>query len=520
VTLTLRPPEQRRGQHRAVPWTDHADRAAAVGLGCAIAIGAGAALSPYLGLAAAVVLIGLLVLRWWPDAVAALAIATIYSNAVVIGVQRGTVPSAAAALLIAALAFPILRTAWLDRRVAAPPASLWLVLIFAAVQCLSTLFSFAPDVAQAETITSLSQGILVYVLVAYAVVGTRSLVSVVNAVLFVGAALGALSIVQHLTGDYTNTFYGFAQISNALVPGGSTAGADLQPRLAGNIGETNRYGQVLAVLLPLVAARAATTRSILVRVLTIVAGLLIGGGVVFTYSRGAAVALAATMLTLTAMRWVRARWLVGAVVAVVVVALLTPGYADRLNTLSSVTGATALKGSNNAADNAVRGRTTEVLSAILAFADHPVLGVGPGVFPLVSPRYSEEVGIRPRLQEREAHNLFAGIAAETGVLGIGSFLFLLVRILTSLMAAARQWAALDRGRQVLARGFFAAVLVYIYSGMFLHLSYVRYFWLLLGLAAAAARLPGDETRLLTLPWRLRVPWRGRSRQQVPADTSA
>jgi putative inorganic carbon (hco3(-)) transporter len=459
-------------------------------LGCAV--GLLCALSPLAGIGMAL-LVGVLILfQWWRDSVAVLAIALIYSNAVVILAQRGTVPTAASALLLAALALVIMRDMVQNRSL--PPAlpGVPFVLLFAAMQCLSAMLSVAPDVAQAEFYSSLGEGIILFLLVGYAVRATGTLMSVVHALLFVGAVLGALSAIQNLTGDYTNTFFGFAGVSNASVPGGPEADENLQMRLNGNIGETNRYAQVLAVLLPLAAVRLATTSSVVVRLLTCLAAGLIGAGVVFTYSRGTAVALVATLITLVIMRWVRLRWLVGGVVMLVVLGLSVPGYAERLSSVTTILGATEQSGSSEAADNAVRGRTTEVIAALLVFADRPILGVGPDVFPVVYPEYAAQVGILPRLEEREAHNLYAGIAAETGLLGLIPFLLLLWRLVTGLARAAAQWWPVDRTRALLARGFLAAVLVYAYSGLFLHLSYVRYFWLLMALAAATARLPGSN----------------------------
>ncbi len=492
------------------------DLAVSLGLGGAMLLGILTAMFPLLGVGVAVLVVGILLLRFRPESISVLAVGLIYSNAVVIFAQRGTVPSSAGALLIAALGLSVIRRAYVERTVATSPLAMSLVLAFGAIECLSALFSIAPATAQTEVATTLTEGMLLFTVTAFAVADTKSLVGVVNALLLVGACLGALSLIQHLTGDYTNDFYGFAGVSDALVPGGSVPGQDLQPRLNGNIGETNRYAQVLAVLLPLAAARAAMTSSTVVRWLSILAGLLISGGIVYTYSRGTAVAIAAALITVTALRWVRLRWLVGGAVLGLVLVLATPGYGDRLLSLQAVTGATALQGSNAAADNAVRGRTTEVLAALLAFADHPVLGVGPGVFPSVYPQYAQQVGIRPRLQEREAHNLFAGTAAETGVFGLVTFVMILLTVLTGLAEAVRRWQPVDRGRQVLAQGFFAAILVYIYSGMFLHLSYVRYFWLLVALAAAAGRLPGQETR----PWTVGLPWRRRTRRPPGAPEPA
>ncbi|MGA8211194.1 MAG: O-antigen ligase family protein [Nocardioidaceae bacterium] len=479
-----------------------------IALGLAVLTGLLTAVSPLLGVAVAAVMVVLVVLARWRDAIPVLTIAVIYSNAVVIFAQQGTVPTAASGVLLAALGLTVLRRALDSGTVAVRPPGFAPVLAFAGVQCISALFSVAPEVAQADVISSLSEGTLLYVLVVYAVVETRTIMSVVNALLVVAAGLGALSLTQFLLGDYTNTFFGFAGVSNAVVPG-STAGTDLQQlRVNGNIGETNRYGQVLAVLLPLAVVRFAATSSRAMKVFAVASAVLMLCGIVLTYSRGTAVALVAILVTATLLRWMRARWLAGAVAVAAVIALTAPGYAERLDSLTTVAGVTELQGSSTAADNAVRGRATEIVSAVLAFADHPVLGVGPGAFPTVSPQYAATVGIRPRLEERESHNLYAGTAAETGILGLTAFLLVLVQVVAGCAKAVRRWAAVDRTRALLARGFLAAVLVYAYSGMFLHLSYVRYFWLLIALAAATARLPGEQTRPI-----------GRSWRRAPADAS-
>ncbi|HEV7814838.1 MAG TPA: MFS transporter, partial [Janthinobacterium sp.] len=80
-----------------------------VALGLGIAVGAVAVAEPLLGVLVALLLGVLLVLRWWPDAVPVLAVALIYSNALVILAQRGTVPTSAAALLLGALGLALLR---------------------------------------------------------------------------------------------------------------------------------------------------------------------------------------------------------------------------------------------------------------------------------------------------------------------------------------------------------------------------------------------------------------------------
>ena len=80
---------------------------------------------------------------------------------------------------------------------------------------------------------------------------------------------------------------------------------------------------------------------------------------------------------------------------------------------------------------------TEGLAALLAWADHPVIGVGPGQFPQYYRQYAEVVGIRVLARDREAHNLYLGMAAELGIIGITVFLVILGLTFRDLIRARR-----------------------------------------------------------------------------------
>jgi O-antigen ligase len=173
-----------------------------------------------------------------------------------------------------------------------------------------------------------------------------------------------------------------------------------------------------------------------------------------------------------------------ALVAIGIAALLAvqPAYTARLASLAELPGAEA------GADNSIRSRATEVLTAVLVFADHPVIGVGRGLFPLYYRRYADEVAIEVQNADRESHNLYAGIAAETGIFGLVAFMGILIVTLRDLDRARRRWAIADPVRANLATGFLLTVVSYMTTGLFLHLAYERYFWLLLALAGATGSI--------------------------------
>jgi putative inorganic carbon (HCO3(-)) transporter len=189
----------------------------------------------------------------------------------------------------------------------------------------------------------------------------------------------------------------------------------------------------------------------------------------------------------------------------VALVLAIPGYRDRVQTVIVHPGSvTASAGDDAAADDSARARATESLAALLAWEDHPLLGSGPGVFPLLYQQYAPRVGYEVHIKgvgteagqapTREAHNLYLGIAADTGLLGLAAFLGLVGAILVPLLIAARRLRRVQPGLAHCAAGLALALVGYLAAGLFLSLAYERYFWLLLGLSAATARLTRRRLR--------------------------
>ena len=99
---------------------------------------------------------------------------------------------------------------------------------------------------------------------------------------------------------------------------------------------------------------------------------------------------------------------------------VAPDYITRLQSLSAVDSASRRA---RARTRAVVGRRPRGSRRFNAFKDHPIVGVGPGQF---FRRYSQEYGNQLNLRflatNRQAHNLYLAIAADTGILGLATFL--------------------------------------------------------------------------------------------------
>jgi len=338
----------------------------------------------------------------------------------------------------------------------------------------------------APLVTFLSEGLLLYLLVTNSIRTPSQLRAVIWTVMLAGALMGLLSLWQELTHSYHQTLGGLAQVdSTGFNVGTGLTGKDLRPRLAGPIGEKNRYAQVLLVLLPLAVSRMRAEPTRRLRLLAAACAGLILSGVVLSFSRGAAVAALILVLVAAALRLISLRQLV-AILAVVatLVALVAPDYITRLQSLGNANA--ALSQQSSGVDQAIQGRATENIAALGVFRDHPLLGVGPGqFFSRYSAQYGNELDLRFLEQNRRAHNLYLEIAADTGVLGLGAFLAIVLVTLVSLRRLTVRCRARSPGLVSLGNSLLAALVAYLASGIFLQLAYQRYFWFLVALANVA-----------------------------------
>jgi O-antigen ligase len=367
-----------------------------------------------------------------------------------------------------------------------------LVFVFLAMLFLSAALSKDPSVSVAPLTTYLTEGLLLFLIVSNAVRTTRTLSRVLWALILAGSFMGALSVYQELTHSYGNDYAGLAQVDRYGTGGGfniAPAGAQekiLRPRLGGPLGSENRYAQILAAVLPLALIRTFRERKRRLRLAAAGCSLLITGGLLLSFSRGAAVAVAVTLAFMALLRELPLRHLlVTLVVATGVIALVVPDYVTRLRSLEGVT-ALSSSDSSQRPDASIVGRRTENLAAWHTFLDHPIVGVGPGVyFKEYSRQYANRLGLRYLQSERRGHSLYLELAADTGLVGLGAFLAMVGTPMVLLYRSARRWRTRDPQRAMVASSFFFALFAYLACGVFLHLSYQRYLWVLLALASAA-----------------------------------
>jgi O-antigen ligase len=235
-------------------------------------------------------------------------------------------------------------------------------------------------------------------------------------------------------------------------------------RAAGPFGESNFFALSLATLVPFALRQVARGGSH--RAVGIVALPALAAGLLATGSRGGLIAAGVALLGSAVLGGTRTMR-IACVAALLVALAATQLFSAQLNDASSRT---------------IGGRETENTVAIAMFKDHPLLGVGPGEYPVFYRDYARYIGNDPRAG-REAHSLPLEIAAEQGIAGIVGWVLALGCVLAFALRAGVQRTPV--GRMVLV-----ATGTFLVGSLFLHGSVLRLLFVLLGMLVAL----GSEER--------------------------
>jgi O-antigen ligase len=302
-------------------------------------------------------------------------------------------------------------------------------------------------------------------------------------IILAAAILAGLGAYQVLSGNTDQTFFNFSK----FIQGQIAEGFEDRGRLSGPVDDPNVYGQILVAVLPLAIYRLLDERRLVLRLLAGVSTLLFVFGIFNTYSRGAFLAMLLIMLLIALQQRVRLSLIaLVIIVAVIMQPLLPVGFAERLETLSIFT---SEEGSVHS-EVSFRGRSSEMLTGLHIFAEHPLLGVGVGNYIVHYQDYASRLGLEQRTEDRQAHSLYIETAAETGILGLITFGGLMISLLVGLTQAHRKlkavsndphWASWIASLQL-------SVIAYLTSSIFLHGDYIRYLWLFVALGVAMIHL--------------------------------
>lgn len=407
-----------------------------------------------------------------------------YTNAPAVAVKFHNVPPVIAGSSILLLLVPIFYYVVIRREKFYLDEIVPWLLAYSAVQMLCASLSEFELNSFAVLTTFLIEGLLMYLLTINAVRNR----SVVWALIAAGVFMGSLGIFQSVTGQYWRDFKGFALVAE---PDLNAYGEIIGGRWpAGPIGDKNYYAQFMLMLFPLCIAQFFNEKALLWRWGAFVAGAIILIGMGLTGSRGAAVGFAAMMLLMVTLRYVTLRHATLLAVGAMILLLAMPAYRERVVSIFDVMN--VMSGEDiRQTDPATKGRLTEMVAAVLVFAEHPLFGVGPGNFPTYFVEKADLLGFTMHGVQRHAHNIYLEIAAETGIPGITCFVVILVLLVRKLLRGYRYGSTRELRDQALA--CLATIVIMMTTSLFLSLAYARYYFLIMGFCSAIGRIVLDES---------------------------
>lgn len=438
----------------------------------------------------------------YPESSIPVVLFLIYTNAVVVAVRFHGIPSLAAMLVPVPLVIPLMYHVLLLRRpLVIGPALPWL-LAFVGWQLICVLFSRMPRLASDGVVTTVCEGLLLYVLLTNVVRTPRMLKIAVWSLIAAGAFMGSVSVYQQGTRSFHTNLGGFGQLSEGrgfeVTEGRGTV---RQRRMSGPIGEKNRYAQIMLMLFPLAMSRVWVDQRFSVRGIAAWAALMIGAGATLTFSRSGAIAFVLMLAAAVLLRVVTKRQVAILALGGLVVLLAIPQYRVRLATIPAALGLLNSSASHDEPDGAMRGRATEMMAAARIAVDHPIFGVGPDCSGYYTREYGQAGGLRHLEGPRESHCMYVELPAENGFPGMLIFLGMLTVSLGSLLRhrsdLSRTWpptvensaatttdSDLRHGLDQTSAALLLAMTAYLVMGIFLHMSYVRYFWIMLAMVDA------------------------------------
>ncbi len=424
-----------------------------------------------------------------PETTTVVVLFVLYSNLSVVAINSYDVPELLATAFFVLLGLPFLNYVIVRRQKIVTNRIFFLMIVYLCVLLISAALSAKPSNSLSRIVGFVVEGLALYFLIINAVRTTTMVRWGIWAIVLAGLFMGSISLYQEITGDYDNDFGGLAKVKSSQVDTGEVDqfGKEIKRRrLSGTIGSKNRYAQVMVVLLPFALMLIWSERNLWLRLLAAVSCVPIVAGALLTFSRGAGIAIVFTIVMMMLLRIIKPwHFVLVAIAGYMTVIAVIPEYIYRISTVVDLE--SIVEGNVEDAGGSIRSRSNVTLATFNIFLDHPLLGTGPGQTNEYTSIYGNEIGTYYRAIDstRRAHNMFLEELADTGVIGFA--LFMGIALITMYQVwQVRQYGIMKQSPNITytAAGFFLAILAYMATAVFLHLSYVRYYWFLLAFAAA------------------------------------
>jgi putative inorganic carbon (hco3(-)) transporter len=271
-----------------------------------------------------------------------------------------------------------------------------------------------------------------------------------------------------------------AAIAVASVVLAHTRGGRLEGALAGMYGNPNDLALAIDLCLPLCLALALTSRSPVKKIAWMAAMLAMIYTVLLTASRAGALALAVVVLICLwqfGVKSGRAYLLLFVPLAVIAIGLHSSQSLRERFTQTSVDSSNP--GQTTSASASAQQRKELLLQSLKVTAEHPLFGVGPGNFAIVSGVW------------HVSHNSYTQISAEGGVPAFILYLLVLWRAVDNLRCL-RKYPKIGKGTRVFSIALWASLAAYLVGSFFASVAYLLFPYCLVAYTSALVQIARRE----------------------------
>jgi O-antigen ligase len=333
------------------------------------------------------------------------------------------------------------------------PLALKLLLLLFAQLCLCIPFAYWRGGAFTTVFSSFGKGVIVAILISMVL----ERISQLRKLIFVQAAAVCFMSIASIAAHHTDSVGRLTGVTGGVLE------------------NPNDLAINIAINIPFCLAFLLRGRGPIRKGIWAIGLIIMVYAVTATYSRSGFLALlVGVVLCLWEFGVKGRRWhllLLAGMVCVGMIAFAPPNYAIRLQSIFFG----RIAGAND--NGSAEARTELLQTSLQLMAQHPLVGVGPGNFPVVTGSW------------KVAHNTYTQMGAEGGIPALLLFLLVLVAAFRSVLSVRR--SALykqDKDAQILAGGLVAAFGAYLTGAFFSDTAYNLFPYFLIAYAIGVRRV--------------------------------
>lgn len=245
------------------------------------------------------------------------------------------------------------------------------------------------------------------------------------------------------------------------------------------LGDGNDFSLSAVIALPMCLYLYQSARGVMAKGVYVFAGLMLMGAILGTQSRGAALAVIAMAFYLWSMSQKKGKATVYVIAGLIIVlAIVSDAYVSRMQTVAHFQ-----------QDGSAQGRLLAWRAAIEMALRRPLLGVGPGGFPVAFGNWGYSVPGVPRMNAHSMYFLALGELAWAGLAILLGLLWVLFRGNQSAIKSAPKGASDDcLGRRRLLICTTSSLVAFAVAGAFLSVLYYPHLYVVSGIVFAARRV--------------------------------